>query len=434
MKALKSRYLYLSLLLVLFGSKALALAGFNGSLAARLLEPMPAYADVRSDDLVAGIPLADRHVDDTPNIVAPSALVAAEDGTVLWERGGLIRRPMASTTKIMTAVVALENASLDMECTVTWGAASTGGTSAWLEQGDRLTLYDLLIGLLLPSGNNAGVAIAENVAGTQYQFVEMMNAKARELGMLDTHYVDPHGLDEEGLYTTAEDYLVLARYAMRNQTFREIVCMTSATIYTLDGREISYVSTNKLFYMMDGVMGIKTGTNYEADACLVSCVNHQGTVFYAVVLGSPTDETRYSDMVNILEWAFRHYRPVELINSNYVVADLALVSWLDKTVTVRAPYPVSIPIFDLAGLITQEVQLNDWEGSITKGQKVGRIIWTQNNEVIATSDLVAAETIDGPGFKERMSIGWDRFFGGLTQQAGHAQTLIYLPEFLDISF
>ena len=411
--------------------RLLTLVVLVGSLACK---PAAAYAEVREDDLVGGIPLLLRPIEGTPDVVAPSALVAAADGTILWSRGGTDRRPMASTTKIMTAVVALENAELDKECLVTAGAARTAGTTAWIQEHDRISLYNLLIGLLVPSGNDAGVAIAENIAGTQFEFVQMMNAKAQSLGMLNTHYVDAHGLDEDELYSTVEDYLILARHAMRNATFREIVCMTEATVYTNSGREIKYISTNKLFYRMEGVLGIKTGTNYEADACLVACVEHNGDVFYSVVFGSPTDESRYRDTEQMLYWAFSHYRTVELINSTTRVADLALTSWIDKTVLVCAAYPVTMPVFNLSGPISQEVELSDWEGSISRGQKVGRVIWMQKSEVIATADLVAAETIDAPNFLESVRIKWERFTGGFNDQPKHADTRIYLPEVLEIPF
>jgi D-alanyl-D-alanine carboxypeptidase (penicillin-binding protein 5/6) len=405
------------------------------------------YADVRQDDLVGGTSLAENWIEDAPSVIAPCALVASADGTILWERGGFTTVPIASTTKIMTAVIALERADIEMECLVTAGAASTDGTSAWIQQGDRIRLYDLLLGLMIPSGNDAAVAIAENIAGNVFAFVDMMNAKAAELGMFNTHYVDPNGLNEDGLYSTVRDYLILARYAMRNETFREIVKLQQAKIWTLDGREIEFFSTNKLLYVEDlnryfgieegnhiEILGIKTGTHFEADACLVSCVRYNGIAFYSVVFGAPLDQDRYSDTVSIMKWAFRHYRQIELINSTVLVADLALTSWEDKTVPVRAPYPVSVEVFNLFGPITQEVELNDWEGSITKGEKVGRIIWTQNGEVIATSDLVATEAVDEPSFWERVAISWNRFTSGFSGQPKHADTRIYLPGVFEIPF
>jgi D-alanyl-D-alanine carboxypeptidase (penicillin-binding protein 5/6) len=390
-----------------------------------------AYADQQATDLVAGTPLADSPVSDAPNITSPSALVATADGTILWERGGLIQRPMASTTKIMTAVVALEHASLDMQCTVTMGAANTDGSSAWIMQGDVASLYDLLVGLMVNSGNDAAVAIAENVAGDVFTFVDMMNTKAQELGMKNTHFVDPNGLGEDGLHSTAEDYLILTRYAMRNETFRSIVCMHDATVY-INGRQIDYFSTNKLFYRMDGVIGVKTGTNYMADNCLVACIDHDGMLFYTVVFGAPSDEARYDDTVRLFEWAFYHYRHVELINSNTLVADLALKSWPNETVPVRAPHPVAISVFDYGGPILQEVELADWEGSISRGQKVGRIIWSQNGEVLATSDLVADAARNAPTFWENISIKWDRFVKGIGGNPGYSETKVYLPGTFEI--
>ena len=390
-----------------------------------------AYADVYSTDLVGGISLNDRWVEDTPSLEAPCAIIAAADGTVLWERGGDIRVPMASTTKIMTAILAIESADLDRECLVTRGASETGGTSAWLEQGDMVRLYDLLIGLLLPSGNDAAVTIAENLAGTQFDFVARMNEKAFELGMVNTHYIDAHGLDEDGLYSTVRDYLILARYAMRNPVFAEIVAMREATIY-LNGRETRYYNTNKLPIYIDGVRGIKTGTNYEADACLVACVEHQGQIFYTVVFGSPTDDSRYRDTVAMLNWAFKHYHTVELINPSTEVGSMALVDWIDHRVRVRAPFAVTVSVFDMDGPIRQEVELENWSGAVSRGQRVGRVIFSQGSEVIATSELVSDETVDEPDFWKKISIRWDRFKGGFSGQPRHAETTIYLPDSIEL--
>ncbi|MCL2150650.1 MAG: D-alanyl-D-alanine carboxypeptidase [Coriobacteriia bacterium] len=392
-----------------------------------------AYAYSLPSDLIGGTPLSEHpEVTDSPSIEAPCGLVATADGLILWERGGDIQMPMASTTKIMTAVVALETTNLNQECLVSWGAASTGGSSAYLQAGDRLSMHDLLICLLLPSGNDAATAIAENVAGTVFDFVDMMNAKAAELGMTHTHYVDACGLEEEGLHSTVQDYLILARYAMRNTTFREIVGSAEATV-DITGRQTTYYNLNKLFGMMDGVLGIKTGTNYEADACLVACVRHNEIVYYSVIFGSPTDETRYQDTIRLLEWAFKHYKTVQLIDSSTIVGDMALTDWLDVTVSVRAPRSISLDVFDISGPITQEVQLENWEGAVIQGQKVGRIIWTQDGEVLATSDLEADLTVEAPGFWDRFQISWDRFWGGFSGKPKHAETTINLPEVLEIS-
>jgi len=431
-------------LIILSAASSDAARGFlpicipDGSLTS-FVQPDTAYADVRQDDIVGGLPLSLRSVDDAPSVIAPSALIATEDGTILWERGGYRQVPIASTTKIMTAVLALENCPLDKECLVTRGAASTDGTSAWLREGDRLTLYNLLIGLLLPSGNDAAVAIAENVAGTQFAFVEMMNAKAQALGMFQTHFIDPHGLGEDGLYSTVRDYLILARYAMRFEAFRQIVGMSEATTYTLDGIENKYETTNKLFYFFRSedsvkVLGIKTGTNYEADACLVACLSYHGVVYYTVVFGAPLDYDRYTDTAAMFNWAISHYQTIELINSSVLVADMALISWQDKTVQVYAPYPIFIEVFNLNGPITQEVELGEWRGSVTRGQKVGRIIWSQGTEVLATSDLVAADSVDEPSFWERVSIGWERLTSGFGGRRQGSKTVIYLSNVFDIPF
>jgi D-alanyl-D-alanine carboxypeptidase (penicillin-binding protein 5/6) len=436
--------LLLAFLLVLSFSSATFSSGVE------LLSPT-AYADVQSTDLVDNVSIADHSIADAPDIQADYAAVATADGTILWERNGKTETPMASTTKIMTAVIALENAKLDSVFLVTAGAAGTSGTSAGLKEGDKVTLYNLLIALLLPSGNDAGVAIAVNISGTEYDFCDKMNKKAADLGMTQTHFSDAHGLIEVNHYTTVEDYLILARYAMQNETFRNIVKEKQMTAKIGD-RDVSYQNTNQLFditagtsataakfdaatgvaagtYVRPGwtIKGIKTGTNNESEACLVSCVEYQGIELYAIVFKSPTDTTRYQDTMRLYDWAFKHYWKAELISPEHVVANMALTDWIDKSVPVSVPNSVVLDIFDCRGPIQQEVDVSDWKGSVKKGDKVGRIVWSQNGEVIDSSDLVATADQPAPSFWQKISIGWDRFWGGFSGSAKHMNTEILVP-------
>ncbi|MCL2883751.1 MAG: hypothetical protein FWF30_04745, partial [Coriobacteriia bacterium] len=388
-----------------------------------------AYADSLPTDQVGGVSLADQPVSDAPDIQASYGTVAAADGTMLWSRDTTTETPMASTTKIMTAIVALESADPNMDCTVTPGAASTGGSTAGLRAGEVVKLKDLLVALLLPSGNDAAVAIAENIAGTQFAFVDMMNKKAADLGMNNTHFADTNGLTEVNHYTTVQDYLILARYAMQNDTFKSIVGMQEDTV-TIGQRQVTYHNTNLLFNDMDGVLGIKTGTNIISQSCLVACVQHNGLTFYSIIFGSPTDASRYQDTETLLNWAFKHYWKAKLIDSTQTVANMAMTDWIDKSVPVSVPQPVVTNIFDCNGPITQDVEVADWPGAVHKGDKVGRIVWSQNGEVIASSDLVAAADQAAPNIWERIAIGWQRFWGGFSGKPKHLTTEVTVPQTL----
>lgn len=396
-------------------------------------KPVLACADVRAGDKVAGQPVGEghTHVPDAPDIDADYAALCTRDGTILWERNGHEKVPMASTTKIMTAIVALDNSSPDTPMFVTNGAVSLEGSSASLQVGDTLPLKDLITCMMVPSGNDAAVAIAENVAGTEFAFKDMMNAKAAELGMTDTHFSNASGVVDEDNYSTAVDYLKLTREAMSYDLFREAVCQPSATV-KVSGREETYESTNQLLSEMDGVNGVKTGFTDEAGYCLVASAQRNGFEFYAVVFHSSDENQRFDDAQVLLEWGFAHFKPVTLINGATPVGDLACISWIDKTVPVAAESAVAVNIFDYNGPITQEVTLTEKEGTISRGEVVGSIVWTQNQEVIAQVSLVATLDVPAPGFWEGVGIWWKRLFGGFSGKPKHAVSTTMLPDTFDL--
>jgi D-alanyl-D-alanine carboxypeptidase (penicillin-binding protein 5/6) len=392
-----------------------------------------AYADIRINDLVAEKPLGDDHptVPDAPDIVADYAALSTKEGIMLWERDASTPVPMASTTKIMTAVVALENADINTPMLVTYGAAITEGSTANLREGDTALLKDLIICMMVPSGNDAAVAIAENIAGTEFAFIDKMNEKAVALGMTNTHFSNASGLSDENNYTTVKDYLLLTRVAMGNELFREVVGTVELTA-NVSGREETFVSTNMLLHEMEGVNGVKTGFTEEAGYCLVASAQQNNFELYAIVFHSDTEEQRFVDAQALLEWGFAHYRTVELVNAGKPIAELALLSWIDKTVPVAASAPVSADIFDYAGTIHQEVTLTEKEGSIRKGESVGSLVWTQGEEVIAQVDLVATEDVSQPDFWEGIGIWFKRLWGNLFKDPPHATSTTTLPETFDL--
>ncbi len=202
-----------------------------------------------------------------------AAAVLMEQGTnrVLYAQNENEKLAPASTTKVMTCILAIENGDLDKVVTVSKNASGVEGSSIWLSQGEHITLGDLLYGLMLSSGNDAAVAIAEEIGGSVDGFVEMMNNKAKEIGALNTNFANPNGLPDDNHYTTAYDLALICSYAMQNETFRTIVSTEYKEI-SWEGHEYLRVlkNKNKLLWQYDGCTGIKTGYTKSAGKCLTS--------------------------------------------------------------------------------------------------------------------------------------------------------------------
>lgn len=249
---------------------------------------------------------------DVPAVSAECAIVMHDGGEIVYEKNADKRALIASTTKLMTAIVAIENCVLDDEVEI--GAESVGveGSSMYLKAGQKITVEKLLLGLLLVSGNDAATALALHTAGSIEAFAGMMNEKAAELGMDGSHFVNPHGLNAEGHYSTARDMARLMLYCMENATFSGMISRRS---FAVD--DMVYLNHNKLLYALPGCLGGKTGYTMAAGRCLVSCAERGGTRFVCVTLSAPDD---WNDHKALYEWAFSEYsdRDVTDIASFYV--------------------------------------------------------------------------------------------------------------------
>lgn len=230
---------------------------------------------------------------------------------VLFEKNAYSKVKMASTTKIMTATVVLENCKLDEIATVSAKAAGTGGSRIGLKTGDKISVNDLLYGLLLFSGNDTAVVLAEHVGGSIDGFADMMNKKAAELGLTNTCFKTPHGLDKEGHFTTAYELAILSDYALKNETFAKIVGTKSATIY-INRNPKNIKNTNELLGNLEGVYGIKTGFTNGANRCLVTACKRDNLDVISVVLGADTKKFRTSDSIKIIEYSFANYEPINI--------------------------------------------------------------------------------------------------------------------------
>ncbi|MCD8344192.1 MAG: D-alanyl-D-alanine carboxypeptidase [Oscillospiraceae bacterium] len=240
------------------------------------------------------------------SVSASAAIVLEpETGSVLYEKNADERMLIASTTKIMTALVVLERCELDESVEVTWTHAATEGSSMYLDPEKSYTAEDLLYGLLLVSGNDAAAALADHVGGNMEGFAELMNDKAAQLGLENTHFVNAHGLDAEGHYSSARDLALITAAALENDDFREIFSARSYTLYGL-----TYVNHNKLLGSCEGCIGGKTGYTLACGRTLVSCAERGGMTLICVTLRDPDD---WNDHCALYDWAYSAYELVPFL-------------------------------------------------------------------------------------------------------------------------
>ena len=252
---------------------------------------------------------------ETPEISAgAAALLHMDSGTILYAENADAPMGIASTTKIMTALVVLEHCDLDERVEILPEDTEVEGSSMYLQAGETYTVKELLYGLMLASGNDAALALARYCGGSVEGFVDLMNQKAAELGLTRTHFCNPHGLDAEGHLSTARELGILACSAMENDTFREIVSMNDITI-----KNLTYVNHNKLLRTYDGCIGVKTGYTEACGRILVSCAERDGTRFVCVTLSDPDD---WTDHAALLDWAFETWEYRE-ITASYELAVLS---------------------------------------------------------------------------------------------------------------
>ncbi|TYP59886.1 D-alanyl-D-alanine carboxypeptidase family protein [Thermosediminibacter litoriperuensis] len=263
-------------------------------------------------------------------------------GRILAEKNSDMRLPMASTTKIMTAIVALERGDLTSTVTVSRKAASVRGSSFHLEPGETMSLESMLYGLLLPSGNDAAIAIAEHIGGDVKTFVDMMNLKAREIGAENTHFKNPHGLDEPGHFTTARDLALITRYALNIPKFREIV--STKDIIITEGKHPRHIyNTNRLLRVSEEIDGVKTGYTGKAGRCLVATAERNGLRLLSVVLNA---HDHFSNSLKLLNYGFITYRLNRLVTKNKIYTAVPVKGGIINKAVLIAGEDVALPMRD----------------------------------------------------------------------------------------
>ena len=251
-------------------------------------------------------------VSDEPSINAKHAIIFDRHSKkAIYNKKSSEICKMASTTKIMTAIVVIENSNLNDIVEVSSKAASTNGSRLGLSKKDKISIEHLLYGLMLKSGNDAAVALAESTGGNVENFASMMNSKAKVLGLLNTNFVTPHGLDNDNHYTTALDLAILTDYALKNDTFSKIVKTKSFTIL-INNNPKNISNTNELLGNFEGIYGVKTGFTNGANRCLVTSCKRNNLDFICIVLGCDTKQDRTKDTVKLLNYAFKNFILINL--------------------------------------------------------------------------------------------------------------------------
>lgn len=274
----------------------------------------------------------DAHCLETEVSAESAILMNADTGEIVFEKNIYKQRGMASTTKIMTALLALEKASCDRVVTAEQDDVTVEGTSIGLQEGDKITIGTLVAGMLLESGNDAANVTAAAVGGTREKFIAMMNAKARELGMNNTNFVNPSGLPDEEHYSTAYDMALLGCYAILNTDFCNICALGSKRVsYGTPEYERTFTNHNKLLSSVDGVFGIKTGFTKASGRCLVSAATREGATLVCVTLKAPDD---WHDHKKLYEYGFDKLKKNEIKCSEAV--KIAVVGSDKKYITAKA--------------------------------------------------------------------------------------------------
>ncbi len=336
------------------------------------------------------------------SVSAPSAvLMETTTGKVIFEKNSHERRPCASITKVMTLLLVFEaidggRLSLDDTITASEHAASMGGSDIWLEPGEEMSADDMIKATVVASANDAAVALAEKISGSEDAFVAQMNARAEELGMDDTQFKNCNGLDEEGHLTSAYDVALMSRELMKHE---QIFDYTSIWLDNLRGGETQIVNTNKLLKTYSGITGLKTGTTDDAGCCMAASAQRDGVNMLSVVLGCASGKERFADAAALLDYGFANYSVKELKAPEDVPSGLPVKDGMAKSVAVQCEVNGGVLIDKGSGTeITSEITVSDeLEAPVEKGQCVGKLTFTAADETLEF-DITAAETVEKASF------------------------------------
>lgn len=322
------------------------------------------------------------------SVSAQSAVLTdASDNAVLYAKNADKRMPMASTTKIMTALVAVENCDINKKVKIPQEAVGIEGSSVYLYAGEIMTLEDLLYAMLLASANDAAAAIAIEVGGSIDGFCELMNRRAETLGLHDTHFTNPHGLHNDEHYTTARELAVIAAAALSDKTVRKIVSTQKKTIVPIEGNTRVVSNHNKMLRLYDGAIGVKTGFTKTSGRCLVSAAEREGLTLIAVTLNAPDD---WNDHTLMLDYGFSRYESVVLAEAGGFTCYYPVTGGTQERVLLSntSPLYATLPRDREEPVAVVESVCRFAFAPVSEGSVLARVRYFCGDECIAESELV----------------------------------------------
>lgn len=357
---------------------------------------------------ITAMPISANALEETA-ITAPSAvLMEPETGKVLFEKNAHEIRACASITKVMTLLLvfeAIDSNKLSMDETVTASAhaASMGGSDIWLEEGEKMTVDEMIKATVVASANDAAVALAEHLCGTEEEFVAKMNQRAKELGMKDTTFKNCNGLDEEGHLTSAYDVALMSRELIKH---KDIFKYTGIWMDYLRDGKTQLVNTNKLLKSYNGITGLKTGTTGDAGSCITATATRGNLSLIGVVLGSTSGKERFTDAATVLDYGFANYSMYTPKSPDGAATDIQVVGGMQGTVktAVNETTPILIKKGEEKG-ITEKLNLPESiDAPIKKGDKVGSVEYTLDKKKIAESPITADGDVEQMTFWSVFSV------------------------------
>ncbi|KGP72174.1 D-alanyl-D-alanine carboxypeptidase family protein [Pontibacillus yanchengensis] len=352
---------------------------------------------------------------------AKSAILIERDtGTVLYNKNSDEKLPPASMTKIMTLVLVMEaindgSLKLDEKVRASEYAASMGGSQIFLEPGEEMTVNELLKGVAIASGNDASVALAERIAGSEEEFVKQMNAKAKQLGLKNTHFKNTTGLPAEGHYSTAEDMALMAKELLKHEGITEYTSKYDDYLRKGTDNEFWLVNTNKLVKFYPGVDGLKTGFTREAMYCLTATAKKNDMRVIAVVMGADTPKNRNASISSMLDYAFNHYETESLYKRYQPVDQMRMIRAQQPTIDVVTSESVSV--LKKKGETIENVKADisyhkDLSLPLKSGQEIGVLTVTSNDKKLSESTLIVKEDVKEAGV-------WTLFKRSLNEMVKH---------------
>ena len=338
---------------------------------------------------------------------ASAIIMEQSTGKVLYEKNAYEKRPMASMTKVMTMLLIMEelekgNIKLTDMVTISKNASDMGGSQIFIEAGEEVSVEDLLKGIAVASANDASVAMAEYIGGTEKNFVKMMNDKAKELGMKNTKYKNSHGLDEDGHYTTAYDMALVSKELLNHKDILNYSSLYEDYLTRKNGAKFWLVNTNKLIRFYKGVDGLKTGYTERAGHCLTATMEKNGMRVITVVMKSGSTENRSGDTVTLLEYAFSNFYSKSILNSDEVIGNVSIKKGVKDKVNYILKVPVKAILSKRSDSLSYsyEVKLNEnLEAPINIGDVIGSLtLYDENKNKVSSYELYSNEYVKKANF------------------------------------